>query len=93
MSMKLNISPVDEERQSNSTRQEQEIPNENKTWKSFCLQVDKDMVTYISAFTIVSGVTCFCCYQLVNLQDCHSQSLYSGLLGTMIGLIFSKSRR
>tara|TARA_R110000772_G_scaffold157881_4_gene269155 strand:- start:153 stop:506 length:354 start_codon:yes stop_codon:yes gene_type:complete len=56
------------------------------TWKSFCLRTDKRAVIFFSQLSISIAVMSFCCVQLVRLENCEAQSLYSGLLSLVIGI-------
>lgn len=60
---------------------------EPATWRSMCLVADKEAVVYLTTLGVISGVIIFCCYQLTNLTDCHSQNAYIGLLCTTIGVV------
>ena len=63
------------------------IENEDdRVWESMCLKCDKEAVVFISTLSVIGGVILFCCYQLSNLTDCHSQNAYMGLLGTSLGV-------
>tara|TARA_R110000796_G_scaffold4086_2_gene15572 strand:+ start:3790 stop:4128 length:339 start_codon:yes stop_codon:yes gene_type:complete len=56
------------------------------TWKSCCLRTDRRAVIFFSQLSISITVMGFCCVQLVRLENCEAQSLYSGLLSLVIGI-------
>ena len=60
---------------------------ETATWRSMCLVADKEAVVYLTTFSTIAGIIVFCCYQLTQLEDCHSQNAYIGLLCTIIGIL------
>tara|TARA_R110001606_G_scaffold375788_1_gene534184 strand:- start:268 stop:606 length:339 start_codon:yes stop_codon:yes gene_type:complete len=60
--------------------------NVENTWRSCCLKTDRRAVIYFSQMIISVGVMGFSCYQLVNLENCEAQSLYSGLLSLVVGI-------
>ena len=60
---------------------------EPATWRSMCLVADKEAVVYLTTFFVIAGIIIFCCYQLTQLDDCHSQNTYIGLLCTIIGIL------
>lgn len=58
----------------------------DNTWQSCCLTVDKRATIFFSQFTIAMVVTAFCIYQLINLDNCEAQSLYSSILTLILGV-------
>jgi hypothetical protein len=55
-------------------------------WKSCCLTVDKRAVLFFSQLSISILVILFCCFQLIRLENCEAQSLYSGILTLILGV-------
>lgn len=53
--------------------------------KSCCFELRQSTVVFIGKFSISIAVLSLCSYQLVTLTDCVHQSLYSGILGIVIG--------
>jgi hypothetical protein len=78
--------------QTNSSRVlEHQIHVENEenknTWTSCCVEVDRRAVVYFSQLAVLSGMMCFCIYQLVELPRCEDQAAYLGLLTLCIGIL------
>lgn len=65
-----------------SKREEKRIDN---TWSSCCFRLDKRAVVYFSQLGISLVTISFCIYQLVHLENCEAQSLYSGILMLVVG--------
>jgi hypothetical protein len=59
--------------------------NENRHWKSCCFEIDRDSTLFFAKLFISSCVVGLCAYQLIMLQDCSSQHMYSGMLGIILG--------
>ena len=47
--------------------------------------LDRTLLLISTQITISLCVIMFSSYQLVNLTDCHSQNMYSGLLSLIVG--------
>lgn len=58
---------------------------EHETYKSCCFTMKKDGALFVARVIISLSTMSLCSYQLINLKDCQYQSLYSGLLGLVIG--------
>lgn len=58
----------------------------DNTWQSCCLTLDKRATIFFSQFTIALVVTAFCIYQLIHLDNCEAQSLYSSILTLVLGV-------
>tara|TARA_R110000782_G_C14515312_1_gene380417 strand:- start:221 stop:517 length:297 start_codon:yes stop_codon:yes gene_type:complete len=58
---------------------------EARTWRSFCFLINPDATRFFAKLLISLIVISLCSYQLVNVTDCGSQHLYSGLLGMILG--------
>ena len=66
---------------------ENENENENdNTWRSACLECDKDFVVFMCTYLMILMVTLFCFYQLIHLPNCSDQSSYLGVLGLILGI-------
>jgi len=61
-------------------------------WRSCCLTVDKRAVVFFSQLSISVIAMLFCCFQLIKLEDCEAQSLYSGILTLVLGIWFPAPR-
>lgn len=58
---------------------------EHETYKSCCFTMKKDGAIFVARILISLSTMSLCSYQLITLKDCQYQSLYSGLLGLVIG--------
>jgi len=59
---------------------------ENKRhWRSCCFDIDRDSTIFFAKLFISTLVIGLCSYQLITLQDCGAQHMYSGLLGIILG--------
>jgi hypothetical protein len=54
-------------------------------WRSCCFDLDRDSTIFFAKLFISTCVVGLCAYQLITLQDCGSQHMYSGLLGIILG--------
>ena len=57
----------------------------DNTWTSCCLRTDKRAVVFFSQLTISLIVIFFCVYQLIHVEECEAQSLYSSILTLVLG--------
>lgn len=57
------------------------------TWRSGCVEIDKEFVRYIGKVAISSAVMCFCFAQLVqgHGDSAYYSSTVSLILGTFLG--------
>ena len=64
-----------------------ELEHEEKQrhWRSCCFDIDRDSTIFFAKLFISTCVIGLCSYQLITLQDCSSQHMYSGLLGIILG--------
>ena len=69
---------------------EHKIDMENKeqdnTWRSFCLVMNKNAVMYFTQVGIIFFVMAFAIYKLSTNETPESQTIYMGLLTMMIGI-------
>ena len=69
-----------------------EVPKEQKNinqneWKSCCKSViDRRATIFFSQFALTIMIVIFCCYQLIKLENCEAQSLYSGIITFILGI-------
>jgi hypothetical protein len=59
--------------------------NDDNTWTSCCLKVDRSAVIFFSQLSISIGVIAFCLFQLIHLTECEQQTTYSSLLTLILG--------
>jgi len=64
-----------------------EIEQEEKkqNWRSCCFEIHADSTKFFAKLFVSTIVIGLCCYQLINVDDCGSQHMYSGLLGIILG--------
>jgi hypothetical protein len=63
---------------------------EEKRWRSCCFDIHQESSLFFAKVTVSMSVVGLCGYQLIMLQDCQYQSLYSSLLSTIITFWLSK---
>ena len=56
-------------------------------WKSCCFTLDRKATVYFSQLFVCVGIIFFCCLQMVRLENCEAQQLYSSLLTMVIGIL------
>ena len=57
------------------------------SWRSCCnSKIDRRATIFFSHFLLALFVVLFSCYQLVHLQNCEAQSLYSGIITFILGI-------
>lgn len=66
---------------------------DKNSWRSCCFSVDKNATVFISQLSVCIIVICFCMYQLLHSKSCEKDSLYSGLLTLILGIIIPNPRR
>ena len=68
-----------------------EIEQEEKKqhWRSCCWDLHADSTKFFAKLFISTVVIGLCIYQLIMVEDCGSQHMYSGLLGTKSKEIYS----
>jgi hypothetical protein len=60
------------------------------TWRSCCLETDKEFFTFIIQTLIGVGLFTFCAYSLRTELNCDKAAPYWGLIGTLCGFFFRK---
>ena len=58
----------------------------DNTWDSCCFKMDKRATMFFSQLAISALTMGFCIYQLVHLDNCEAQSLYSSILTLVLGV-------
>ena len=53
--------------------------------KSCCFELRQSSLQFFGKLVVSAGVLSLCSYQLITLVDCSHQTLYSGILGIVIG--------
>lgn len=61
-------------------------------WRSCCLYVDKHAMFFVVQVVVSMIIIIFSIYQLVYLEDCHSQQMYSSLLTLVVGVFLPSPR-
>ena len=74
-----------EEEQVTLCIQEEKKTEPTREWKSFCFKLDSEASKFFAKLLISLVTISLCFYQLVNVEDCGSQHMYSGLLGIILG--------
>lgn len=64
----------------------------NTVWKSCCFDIDKEAVVYFTVYVLIVIVVLFCFYQLIQLQDCHAQQAYLGVLTMILGILLPQPK-
>ena len=59
--------------------------NDDKMWKSCCINMDKNATIFFSQLFIALTTITFCIYQLSTSESCEHDSLYSGIFSMVIG--------
>jgi hypothetical protein len=65
--------------------QDDEKKNPENIWRSLCFVIHPDATRFFAKLLISLIVIWLCAYQLINVADCGSQHMYSGLLGIILG--------
>ena len=53
--------------------------------ESCCFKLRQSSLNFFGKLAISIGTVSLCSYQLINLTDCSHQTLYSGILGIIVG--------
>ena len=64
----------------------EDAQNEN-TWKSLCMVMDRRAVQYFTQISIIGSVMIFCIFKLTTDTSCVAQQTYTGLLTLLIGIL------
>jgi len=60
---------------------------DNNTWRSGCLTMDRRAVQYFTQVGVLTCVMGLCIYKLITDDTCVSQQAYTGLLTLTIGIL------
>jgi hypothetical protein len=61
-----------------------EVELEEKRWRSCCFEIHSESSQFFAKIAVSVLVMMLCSYQLIMLNDCSNQSLYSSLLSSVI---------
>ena len=64
-----------------------EEKEQENTWRSGCMIVNKNAVMYFTTIFIICGIMIFCIFKLTTDSSCVGQQAYMGLLTLLLGLI------
>ena len=67
-----------------------DIDIEEKRWKSCCFDIHQESSLFFAKMIISLCIITLCSFQLIMLQECQYQSLYSSLLSSIITFWLSK---
>ncbi len=67
-----------------------EIEIEEKRWRSCCFDIHQESSLFFAKVIISMSVVGLCAFQLITLQECQYQSLYSSLLSSVVTFWLSK---
>lgn len=63
-------------------------PEERKVWRSCCFgEVNKEAMVFFSQVIILFSFLSFCCAQLIRVDSCEGQQLYSSLITLVLGIL------
>ena len=63
---------------------------EDKKWQSCCFSLHQESSLFFAKLTISVMIIALCSYQLISLQECQFQSLYSSILSSVFTFWLSK---
>ena len=72
--------------QQQEIKMNEEDEEERRPWNSCCFAIDPKATVFFSQFSMALIVIIFCCYQLIRLDNCEAQSLYSGIITLILGI-------
>lgn len=83
----LDFKLLDIKHQIDLEKTEQEVKNtiEMESYKSCCFEIRSSFFLLISKLIVSIIVLCLCSYQLINDKESEIQTLYSGLIGLILG--------
>ena len=64
-----------------------EEKEQENTWRSGCMIVNKNAVMYFTTIFIICGIMIFCIFKLTTDSSCEVQTAYMGLLTLLLGLV------
>lgn len=71
----------------------QRTNSEIKVWRSCCFgDVNKQAMVFFTQIIVLAGFLTFCCAQLVRLESCEAQTLYSSMITLTLGIICPNPR-
>lgn len=76
----MNIKPIEE--------LELERQNTPERWRSCCFgDINKNAMVFFTQVVVLFFFLCFCCSQLIRLETCESQQLYTSLVTLVLGIL------
>jgi hypothetical protein len=86
------ICPPKEE-QNDLELQRVDTPNSDVRWRSCCFgDVNKEAMVFFTQVIILFCFLIFCCFQLVKVESCEGQQLYSSLVTLVLGILCPSPR-
>ena len=71
----------------------QRTNSEIKVWRSCCFgDVNKEAMVFFTQVIILFCFLCFCCFQLIAVENCEGQQLYSSLVTLVLGILCPSPR-
>lgn len=68
-------------------------PNDDVRWRSCCFgDVNKEAMVFFTQIIILFCFLCFCCFQLIAVDSCEGQQLYSSLVTLVLGILCPSPR-
>lgn len=87
------ICPPTEEQKDDLELQRVDTPIDVVKWRSCCFgDVNKEAMMFFTQVIILFCFLCFCCFQLINVQSCEGQQLYSSLVTLVLGILCPSPR-
>jgi hypothetical protein len=82
-----------EEKKEDLELQRIDTPEEKKVWRSCCFgEINKDAMVFFTQVIILFSFLIFCCGQLVRVDSCEGQQLYSSLITLVLGILCPSPR-
>ena len=82
-----------EEEQTDLELQRTDTPNNDVRWRSCCFgDVNKEAMVFFTQVIILFCFLCFCCFQLIAVENCEGQQLYSSLVTLVLGILCPSPR-
>lgn len=72
------------------SKESEVLHRDRRTWRSCCLQMDRQFTMFIVQTLVGVGLLTFCAYRLTVEFDCDRNAPYWGLIGTICGFFFRK---
>jgi len=87
------ICPEKQEQKEDLELQRVDTPNEDVRWRSCCFgDVNKEAMVFFTQIIILFSFLAFCCGQLIRIETCEGQQLYSSLITLVLGILCPSPR-